>query len=224
MGLGSQHAAAHRDALGPAARVRSAAEFAIGTFGPLLAFWIGQHFWGTLIGVAGAVVWSAGNVVYRLGRGKPMSRLFWLTTVLTLAFGALDLAIGKSVFFRFEAVLTNLLTALYFGLSIATGKSVLEEIYEKSQGAATSQTAELKAYLRLFTAVWSGYFLLKAGLYCWLALVLPLARLMFVRSIVGNASLLALFGTERMLRVRLFRYLKAHGCLGARYVSSSTPG
>jgi uncharacterized membrane protein len=222
--LGSQDAGPRRDALPPGARLRNAARFALGSFGPLLTFWIGRYFGGTLLGIAGAVIWSTGDVLYRLAYGKPTSRLFWLTTVLTLGFGAFDLALGKSVFFRFEAVLTNLLTALYFGLSMATGKSVLEELYEKSQGSANSPTPELKAYLRLLTGVWAGYFLLKAGLYCWLALLLPLAKLMLVRSIVGNASLLALLGAERLQRMRLFRYLKAQGCLGTGSATSTTVG
>ena len=205
-----------------AARLKNATRFALGSFGPLFMFWLGQYFWGALVGIAGTVIWCTGDVLYRLGYGKTTSRLFWLTTVLTLVFGSFDLALGRSVFFRFEAALTNLVTALCLGLSMASGKSVLEDLYEKSQGAATSQTPELTAYLRLCTVVWVGYFLLKAGLYYWLALALPLAKLIVARSIVGNASLVALLGAERLLRVRVFRYLKAQGYLGTRSATSTT--
>jgi uncharacterized membrane protein len=204
--------------------VTGAARFALDTLGPLLTFWVAQYFGGTLVGIAAAVIWSAGNVVHRVSRGKPTSRLFWMTTVLTLAFGSLDLALGKSIFFRFEAVLTNLLTSLYFALSIAAGQSVLEELYEKSQGSTKPQTVELKAYLRIFTGVWAAYFLIKGAVYYWLALALPLSRLMIVRSIAGNLSLLALFGAERLLRVRLFRYLKARGYLRPRNITPAAVG
>jgi hypothetical protein len=37
-------------------------------------------------------------------------------------------------------------------------------------------------------------------------------------------SLLALFGAERLLRVRLFRYLKAHGYLRPRNMTPSAVG
>jgi uncharacterized membrane protein len=210
--LGSQEVVPG-EATTPAARVRHAAQFILSTFGPLLIFLLGQWWRGTLIGIAAAVVWSAGDLIWRLAHGKASSRLFWLTTLLTLTFGSFDLALGKAVLFRFEAVLTNALTGLYFGLSVVTGKSVLEELYEKSQPAPGERSLELKGYLRLFTVVWAVYFLSKAALYCWFALVLPLGRLVFIRSIVGTSSLLALLGAERAVRMPLFRYLKVHGYL-----------
>lgn len=200
----------------PSERVLQAARFGLRTFGPLLAYALGQWWRGPIAGIAAASAWAGVDVAQRVLRKQATSRLFWLTTLLTLGFGAFDLVVGKVVLFRFEAVVTNLLTALYFGASVLTGKSVLEEFYEKSQASTTKIAAELSSYLRLFTLVWTAYFLLKSGVYYWLALTLPLTRLVLIRSIIGTLSLLLLLGGERLVRARLFRYLKVHGYLTRR--------
>jgi uncharacterized membrane protein len=190
-----------------------ALSFALETFGPLLAYALGQWRGGPIAGIAAASLWAAVDVAQRVLRKRSTSRLFWFTTLLTLGFGAFDLVVGKVVLFRFEAVVTNLLTALYFGGSIITGKSLVEEFYERSRASVADPPRELTSYLRLFTGVWAVYFLLKSAVYCWLALTLPLARLVLIRSTVGTLSLLLLLGGERLVRARLFRYLKERGYL-----------
>jgi len=196
-------------------RLRALVAFVLGNFGPLLAFWVIYQRWGVLTAIATSMAVAVAETAYRLLRRRPITRLFLMNVALTLGFGLVDLVLRKSVVFRFEAVLTNLIAAAYFTASLAGSRSILLELHESTRDPAEPVRPEVPAYLRLLTGVWVAYFVVKAALYAYLALALPLDGALIVRSVVGPVSFFALLFGERLVRKPLYRALRDRGIIRA---------
>ncbi len=196
-------------------RLRDLVVFVVRNFGPLVAFLAVNRWLGLLAAIAASMAVAVVEVVVLLARKKPPTRLFVMTTVLTLAFGAVDLWMQRSVLFRFEAVITNVLTGVWFGATLFGDKTMLLELYEKTRKPEDPMPPETPSYLRMLTTVWTLYFFAKAALYAWIGVVYPLDRAIEIRAVVGTASFVALLGGERLVRRPLFRWLKARGWIAA---------
>jgi hypothetical protein len=72
----------------------------------------------------------------------------------------------------------------------------------------------VRHFFRLFTLLWAAYFFVKAAVYLWLGLMLPLEQALAVRSVVGTASFAAMIGLSFQGR-RLFFLCRWLGLLPA---------
>jgi uncharacterized membrane protein len=197
-------------------RVLSLLRFVFESFGPLVVFYATLHFFGLMTAIAVTVVTTFAEVVYRLAKREKVTRLFKMSAALTLAFGAVDLLMQRSVLFRFEAVITNCLVGAYFGSSLFGPKSMIEELYEKSRSPGDEPPPpEAASYQRGLTRVWTGYFFAKAAFYLWVTLHYTLEQAVVIRSAVGTASLVALLGGERLFRKPIFRFVRDRGWIHA---------
>ena len=70
----------------------------------------------------------------------------------------------------------------------------------------------MRHFFRLFTLFWAGYFFVRAGVYLWLGLTLPLQQALAVRAVIGTASLAGMIGLSFMGR-RLFFFCRWLGLL-----------
>ena len=197
-------------------RLRALLLFVLHNFGPLVAFLVVYRFFGLLPAIATSMGVALVEVLAHVARKKSPTRLFVGTTLMTLAFGAVDLWMQRSVLFRFEAVLTNVITGVWFGSTLFGEKTILLEMYEKTRKPTDPLPPETPSYLRLFTIVWTIYFFAKAALYAWLGLVYPLDRAVEIRSVVGTVSFVVLLGGEQLVRKPLFRFLRDRGWIAAR--------
>ena len=196
-------------------RLRGLLLFVLHNFGPLVAFLLVYRFFGLLAAIAASMGIALLEVLLHVARKKAPTRLFVGTTLMTLAFGAVDLWMQRSVLFRFEAVITNVITGVWFGATLFGEKTILLELYEKTRKPTDPLPPETPSYLRMLTTVWTIYFFAKAALYAWIGLVYPLDRAVEIRSVVGTASFVALIGGEQLVRRPLFRFLRDRGWITA---------
>lgn len=201
-------------------RLRSFVFFVAHNFGPLVAFLVVNRFFGLLAAIATSMGVALVEVLLHVARKKAPTRLFVMATVLTLAFGGVDLWMQRSILLRFEAVITNVITGVWFGATLFGEKTMLLEFYEKSRKPEDPMPPETPSYLRLLTSVWTIYFFAKAALYAWIAFVYPLDRAIEIRAVVGTASFVALLGGEQLVRRPLFRFLRDRGWItGPRWAA-----
>jgi len=134
-------------------QLRALLGFVLKSFGPLVAFLVVNRFFGLLAAIAASMGVAVVEVVVLLARRKSPTRLFVMTTALTLGFGAVDLWMQRSVLFRFEAVITNVLTGVWFGATLFGEKSMILEFYEKTRKPEDPMPPETPAYLRILTTI-----------------------------------------------------------------------
>lgn len=167
-------------------------------FGGLPAFWIVLECAGLRAAIAATLVVVVADGARRLIRRRPMTRIWMLSSALALAGGAIDLRAATPFMIRYEAVGTNLLTGLVFLIGTFGTRPLVQEVAEGWHGAPFDPGQPgLRAFFRAFTLVWAGYFVLKAGVYLWLATELPLERALALRSVIGTASLVAMILLSR---------------------------
>jgi hypothetical protein len=68
-------------------RLRAVARFVAAEFGPLIAFWLLAATFGVRAAIAGSTAVIAADSTWRCRQGKPFTRLYLLTSGLTLVFG-----------------------------------------------------------------------------------------------------------------------------------------
>ncbi len=74
-------------------------------------------------------------------------------------------------------------------------------------------TEEVRAFFRLFTLVWAGYFFLKAAFYLWAVWTLPMLQAMVLRSVAGGVSLAIMIAVSITQGRRLFFLCRRLGLL-----------
>ena len=166
--------------------------FVLSEFGPLALFWALNVTFGVKVAIAGAIAAILVDSAWRWSRGLAFTRLYKLTSGLTLAFGAVDLLAASPFLlkyeFKYEAVVTNLVTCVAFVYGAFGEKPMIQEIAERREGALPA-TPEVRRFFQLFTLAWALYFAAKAALYLYLVMLLPLGEAIAVRAALGSASL-----------------------------------
>jgi intracellular septation protein A len=170
-------------------RLAALLRFAFFEFGPLAVFLILSATLGVKAAIAGSIAVIAVNSAWRWRRGARFTRLYLVTSGLTLAFGAVDLVSATPFMLIYEAPLTNLATAAAFVVGATGDKPMLQEVAEQRQRETYPATPEVRRFFQIFTLVWAMYFLAKAALYIWLALTMPLPQAVALRSLIGGVSL-----------------------------------
>lgn len=169
-------------------RLLAVGRFALAEFGPLIVFWTLAATLGVKPAILGSILFIVGDAGWRKLKRLKFTRLYLLTSGLTLVFGLVDLASTSPFMLKYEAVITNAATALAFVAGAMGEKPIIQEVAEQ-RGETFVATEEVRAYFRLFTLVWAAYFFLKAIFYLWAVWTLPMLEAMALRSVAGSVSL-----------------------------------
>ena len=197
------------------------AKFAFNNFGPLIVFYLVNHFYGLRIAVVAGVISGFLEVGYQLIRRKKITNLFKFTLLVTIVFGVLDLTMNSPVFFKYESVITNIITGVFFSLTIWAPKSVIQEFMEKRRGIEiTDPNAVLRC--RIITVIWALYFFIKAGFYVYVSSRYSIERAMIIRSTLGTGSFYALLGLSLVFGKKVISYFQKIGMLPS-YPETTTP-
>ena len=158
-------------------------------FGPLLVFWGLLWTVDLKIAIGVGVVLMLADAAYRRWRGLPITRLYLLSSGLTLMFGCIDLFAQTPFMLKYEDVITSLIIAVAFAWGARGEKSMLQGMVEQQQGDDFEDGADIRRFFQLFTLLWAGYFFVKALVYLWLGEILPMDQALTVRPVVGMVSL-----------------------------------
>jgi len=194
-------------------RLVAAVRFVFAEFGPLIVFWALAVTLGTKAAIAGSVVFIIGDAAWRWRRGIPFTRIYLLSSALTLVFGTVDLISVTPFMLKYEAVVTNAATGVAFVLGARGAKPMLQEVAEQRQGEPFPERADVRRFFQLFTLLWAGYFFVKATFYFWVGQIMPLPEAMALRSIVGGISLGIMIALSVTQGRRLFMLCRAMGLL-----------
>jgi intracellular septation protein A len=201
-------------------RLVSLLTFLFANFGPLIAFYVTNHFWGLKPAIATSLIFSAIEVTYKLIKKEPLSFFFWFCVVMTFGFGMVDLYLQKSVLFKFEPAVTNLCVAAFFGVSVYSKKSLIQEMAEKS-GKAAQYNDDHFFYFRVFTAIWALYYVVKSILYFWMGFHYTLEQGLLIRMSAGGISDYVFVGVSVLGGRYLFRFLQAQRLLPSQRRTSA---
>ena len=150
-------------------KLAAAARFAVAEFGPLIVFWALAATLGVKPAILGSILFILGDAGWRWRKGLAFTRLYLLISGLTLVFGLIDLAATSPFMLKYEAVVSNLAVGLTFVAGALGEKPILQEVAEQ-RGESFNATNEVRAFFRLFTLIWAGYFFVKAAFYVWIGL------------------------------------------------------
>lgn len=165
------------------------ARFVLAEFGPLIVFWALAATLGVKPAIAGSILFIVAEAVWRRRKGLAFTRLYLLTSSLTLVFGLIDLAAATPFMLKYEAAVSNVAVGLAFVAGAMGEKPILQEAAEQRASETIPDTGEIRAFFRLFTLVWAGYFFVKAVFYVWIVWTLPMLEAMAIRSVVGSVTL-----------------------------------
>jgi intracellular septation protein A len=193
-------------------RLLAVVRFALAEFGPLIVFWTLAATLGVKPAILGSILFIVADAAWRRGKRLKFTRLYLLTSGLTLVFGLVDLAATSPFMLKYEAVITNAATGLAFVAGALGEKPIIQEVAEE-RGEKFVATNEARAFFRLFTLAWAAYFFLKAAFYVWMALTLPMLEAMALRSIAGSVSLGLMIAVSATQGRRLFFLCRRLGLL-----------
>lgn len=191
-------------------KLAAIARFVVLEFGPLVAFLALSLALGVKPAIIGSIVVIAADALWRRLRRLAFTRLYLLTSGLTLVFGSIDLTSTQPFMLQYEAAITNFATGIAFAVGAFGANPLIQEVAEQRQGKPFPAAAEVRRYFQLFTLFWAGYFFAKAALNCWLAWTLPMTEAMAMRSAIGGVSLglmIAFSATQGRRMFFLFRRL-----------------
>ncbi len=197
------------------ARLIAVARFVALEFGPLAAFWILSLTLGVKAAIVGSIAVIVVDAVWRRLRRVAFTRLYLLTSGLTLAFGAVDLMSAQPFMLKYEAAITNVATGVAFAIGAFGTKPLIQEVAEQRQGTPFPEAPDVRRFFQIFTLFWAVYFVAKASLYCWLAWTLPMMQAMALRSILGGVSLGVMIALSVTQGRRLFFLCRWLGLLPA---------
>jgi len=194
-------------------RIIAAARFVLAEFGPLIGFWLLVSTLGIKPAIAGSVAIIVVDALWRCWRGLSFTRLYLLTSSLTVAFGLIDLTLVNPFMVKFESVVTNVATGIMFAVGAYGPKSLIQQVAERREGKPFPERADVRRFFQLFTLAWAGYFFVKAAFYLWVAWTLPIMQAMALRSIVGGVSLGLMIAISVTQGRRLFALCQRWGLL-----------
>ncbi len=193
-------------------KLAATARFIVAEFGPLIVFWALAATLGVKPAIAGSILAIAVDAAWRRRKGLAFTRLYLLTSGLTLVFGLIDLASTSPFMLKYEAAVTNVATGLAFVAGALGEKPIIQEVAEQ-RGETFVATSEVRAFFRLFTLVWAGYFFVKAAFYVWVVWTLPMLEAMALRSVIGSVTLGLMIAISVTQGRRLFFLCRRLGLL-----------
>lgn len=204
-------------------RLKDIGHFAADNIGAVIVFLVVNQFWGLKAAIAASIVFAATDAIRHWWLKIAFTKVGIVATTLTIGFGAIDLFAETPFMLRFEAVISNLMTALVFAGGARGQRPMLLELVEQKRGAPFVGRPDLVRFFAILTWIWVGYFIIKAMLYLWIGLEVPLDRAVALRSIWGTASLIAMIVLSSTLARRLYHLLDRRGWLPPRRDLPPTP-
>jgi len=196
-------------------KLAATARFVLAEFGPLIVFWALAATLGVRAAIAGSILAIVVDAIWRRRKRLAFTRLYLLTSGLTLFFGLIDLVATSPFMLKYEAVVSNLVVGLAFVAGALGEKPILQEVAEQ-RGESFIATNEVRAFFRLFTLFWAAYFLIKAAFYLWLVWTLPMLEAMALRSVIGGVTLGLMIAVSATQGRRLFFLCRRIGLLPKR--------
>lgn len=181
-------------------------------FATLILFWAVYWPFGIKPAIAAVVVYVIADAVRRHVWHLEFTRLYILTTTLTIVFGAFDLIAQTPFMIQYEAVITNFILGIAFVAGAQGARPMLQNMAEDFSAEQFPPRADIRRFFMLFTLLWAFYFIVKAALYLWIALNFPLAEALAIRAAIGIPSLIAMVALSTQGR-RLFFASRALGLL-----------
>jgi intracellular septation protein A len=170
-------------------------KFAALNFGPAIVFYGTNHYCGLKPAIIFSTLYTGMDLAFRYWKRLPVNSLYRFSAATTLCFGAVDLYSKAPFLIRYESVATNVITGFFFFVSLFASRTVLEEMAApqmEGREQAADIAADLGAFFRFLTVVWSGYFFAKAAVYFWVASNYSIEQAMVIRTTFGTASLYVL--------------------------------
>jgi len=183
------------------------AAFVYDNFSPLIVFVTVKNFTDLKTAIIASVVFAVADIIGRHIRKTPISRLYYFSFVVSVIFGAIDIYATHPFIFKYESVVTNLITAAFFGITLFRGTPLIQELAEKAMPPEKFARPEIKHYLRVLTAIWTLYFIVKAVVYAYVGYTYEIDAAIAFRAVFGIASFVVLFFGERLFRKLLFRLI-----------------
>jgi len=195
-------------------KVRSTLKFLLMNFGPLIVFYVANHFFGLKMAIGISLVFTIAEVIYQKIKNEPITPFFLFSAIMSIVFGLVDLYLPHAVFFNYEAAFTNMITGIFFVIGAFGKKPLIQEFAEKRQKFERPSAPDLVYFFRIFTLVWATYFFVKAGLYVWLAqLPISTEEKMAIRGTAGGASFYAMLAISIFGGKKLYLFSKKMGWL-----------
>lgn len=170
-------------------RIKDIGLFLYKNFGPLIVFYIANHFWGLKSAIAFALIFTVAEIIHYKIAEKEITTFFKFSLTMTFIFGILDLTLDNAFFYKIEATVTNLFTAILFGITLFQPTPLVQQFAEQQGRTSKDQSMDKTFFFRLLTFVWTIYFIVKAALYLWINLNSDVEQGIIVRAVVGNISL-----------------------------------
>lgn len=205
------------------ARLKSLLAFIVSEFGPLIAFIALSSTLGLKAAIAGSIFVILADAAWRWRTGRSFTRLYRLISVMTLAFGIVDLLSTTPFLLAYEAVITNIVTGLAFVQGARGDKPMIQEVAEQHRGEPFPGGAEMRRFFQIFTLFWAAYFFAKAALYFNLAWTLPMGQAFALRSLIGGVSLGLMIAISTTQGRRAFLLMRRLGWLPAPEILPRRP-
>jgi intracellular septation protein A len=174
------------------ARVLFVLRFILDQLGTMAMFYLLLYTLGLKAAIAGSLVFLLVDGIrrHRLGIGFP--KLYILTSVLTFVFGGIDLMSATPFMIKYEAVITSLIVGASFAWTLFGDRPMLQDLAEQQTHETFPDRADTRAFFRILTLIWVGYFLARAIAYFWVGTALPIEQAMEILPFIGTPSLLVM--------------------------------
>ncbi|MEO8877602.1 MAG: VC0807 family protein [Polyangiaceae bacterium] len=158
------------------------ARFAIESFGPLIAFYVFEHWYGLVAAIISGIVSGALLITLQIVSERKVSPFTGFIAVSVVVFGAIDLKYRTGFAVKIEPALGNTITGIFFIATALLGRPLVNELMEKQLGRPLNP--QLVPYFRNYSIAMGLYFFARAGLYVWMAYHLTLDQVLVVRGIL----------------------------------------
>lgn len=201
-----------------AKRIQDILRFSVENLSAVIAFMALNHFFGLKTAIAGTILFTILDAIRRKLFHLSFPVIYLVSSGLTIGFGVIDLFSVNPFMLRFEAVISNIITGGTFvaGAGVYGKKSMIQEIAEQKQGTPFVNRPDLHRFFSYITLLWASYFFIRAMIYLWLGLIMPLERAVEIRAMFGTASLLVMIVITSTQSRRLYGVCQRFGWLPAR--------
>lgn len=189
-------------------KVKKLTIFILKNFGPIVGFYILNHFLGYRIATIVSLVLVLIDYLVLKFRKERITMLFWAFNSVIVVFGVLDLLLSNQLFIKYEAFLTNTIVAIFWAASIFKDKSIVQEIAESQGRVDPIQSADKRFFFNAFTIFWSVYFLAKGIFYLWTYQNTNMDSALMVRIFVGKISLWIMIGISTLLPRKVWKCME----------------
>lgn len=182
--------------------------FLISNFGPLIGFYLINLFWGFQVAVIASISLAVAEYIWLKLNQRQIDMFFYFSSGIIVVFGLLDLSIESPFFFKLESSITNLIFAIFFGLSVFKEKSITQIFAENQKKISADSSDDKRFFFACFTLLWAFYFLVKALIYLWLNFNLEFENALFLRMILGQASLWVMLAISTLLPKQIWALME----------------